>query len=94
MARVVVTAMVLWTVARVLRQYGDERRRRPALGLLVLLAVQIGLATIEPPRGHPDDLACCGIGAAVLATCLALTPARAPWACGAFIGPPRRRTAR
>ncbi len=73
---VVVTAMVLWTVARVLRQYGDEPAlRRPALGLLVLLAVQIGVgaATILSRRAVIPTTSHVAVGAAVLATCLALT---------------------
>lgn len=73
---VVVTAMVLWTVARALRQYGDEPAlRRPALGLLVLLAIQIGLgaATILSRRAVISTTSHVAVGAAVLATCLALT---------------------
>ncbi len=73
---VVVTAMVLWTVARVLRQYGDEPAlRRPALGLLVLLAIQIGLgaATILSRRAVIPTTSHVAVGAAVLAACLALT---------------------
>ncbi len=73
---VVVTVMVLWTVARVLRQYGDEPSlRRPALGLLVLLAAQIGLgaATILSRRAVIPTTSHVAVGAAVLATCLALT---------------------
>ncbi|MGZ6228631.1 MAG: COX15/CtaA family protein [Candidatus Binataceae bacterium] len=73
---VMVTAMVLWTVARVLRQYGDEPAfRRPALGLLVLLAVQIGLgaATILSRRAVIPTTSHVAVGAVVLATCLALT---------------------
>jgi heme a synthase len=73
---VVVTAMVLWTVARALRQYGDEPLlRRPALGLLVLLATQIGLgaATILSRRAVIPTTSHVAVGAAVLATCLALT---------------------
>jgi len=73
---VIVTAMVLWTVARVLRQYGDEPAlRRPALGLLVLLAIQIGLgaATILSRRAVIPTTSHVAVGAAVLATCLALT---------------------
>jgi heme a synthase len=73
---VVVTAMVLWTAARALRQYGDEPSlRRPALGLLVLLATQIGLgaATILSRRAVIPTTAHVAVGAAVLATCLALT---------------------
>jgi heme a synthase len=73
---VVVSAMVLWTVARTLREYGDEPElRRPALGLLVLLAVQIGLgaATILSRRAVIPTTSHVAVGAAVLATCLALT---------------------
>jgi cytochrome c oxidase assembly protein subunit 15 len=73
---VVVTAMVLWTVARALRQYGDEPwLRRPALGLVVLLATQIGLgaATVLSRRAVLPTTSHVAVGAAVLATCLALT---------------------
>jgi cytochrome c oxidase assembly protein subunit 15 len=72
---VVVTVMVLWTVARALRQYGHEPSlRRPALGLLVLLATQIGLgaATILSRRAVIPTTSHVAVGAAVLATCLAL----------------------
>lgn len=73
---VIVTVMVLWTAARALRQYGDEPAlRRPALGLLVLLAIQIGLgaATILSRRAVIPTTSHVAVGAAVLATCLALT---------------------
>jgi heme a synthase len=73
---VVVTALVLWTVARTLREYRDEPMlRRPALGLLVLLAVQIalGAATILTRRAVIPTTSHVAVGAAVLATCLALT---------------------
>jgi cytochrome c oxidase assembly protein subunit 15 len=73
---VVVTAMVLWTVARTLRQYGDEPAlRRPATGLLALLAVQIGLgaATVLSGRAVIPTTSHVAVGAAVLATCVALT---------------------
>jgi heme a synthase len=73
---VVVTAMVLWTVARTLREYRDEPPlRRPALGLLVLLAMQIGLgaATVLSRRAVVPTTSHVAVGAAVLATCLALT---------------------
>jgi len=72
---VAVTAMVLWTVARALRLYGDEPEiRRPALGLLVLLATQIGLgaATVLSRRAVIPTTSHVAVGAAVLATCLAL----------------------
>ena len=73
---VVVSAMVLWTVARVLRQYGDEPAlRHTALGLLVLLAVQIGLgaATVLSRRAVIPTTSHVAVGAAVLATSVALT---------------------
>jgi heme a synthase len=73
---VVVSAMVLWTVARVLRQYGDEPAlRHPALGLLVLLALQIGLgaATVLSRRAVIPTTSHVAVGAAVLATSVALT---------------------
>ncbi len=72
----VVTAMVLWTVARVLRGYRDQAwLRRPALGLIVLLAAQIGLGaiTIWSERAVIPTTAHVAIGAAVLATSLTLT---------------------
>jgi cytochrome c oxidase assembly protein subunit 15 len=73
---VVVTAMVLWTVARTLREYRDEPMlRHPALGLLVLLAAQIGLgaATVLSRRAVVPTTSHVAVGAAVLATCLALS---------------------
>ncbi len=73
---VVVTAMVLWTVARTLREYRDEPSlRRPALGLLVLLALQIGLGavTVLSGRAVVPTTSHVAVGAAVLATCLALS---------------------
>jgi heme a synthase len=73
---VVVTAMVLWTVARTLREYRDEPSlRHPALELLMLLAVQIGLgaATVLSRRAVIPTTSHVAVGAAVLATCLALT---------------------
>jgi heme A synthase len=73
---VVVTAMVLWTGARTLRQYPEEPAlSRPARGLLVLLAVQIGLgaATVLSRRAVIPTTSHVAVGAAVLATCLALT---------------------
>jgi len=73
---VVVTAMVLWTAARALREYGDEPSlRRPAWGLLVLLGTQIGLgaATILSRRAVIPTTSHVAVGAAVLATCLVLT---------------------
>jgi heme a synthase len=73
---VVVTMMVIWTVVRVLRHYGDEPTlRHPALGLLVLLALQIGLgaATVLSRRAVIPTTSHVAVGAAVLATSVALT---------------------
>lgn len=72
----VVSVMVIWTVVRTLRQYGDTPvLRRPVLGLLALLVLQIALgATIVlTRRAVTPTTAHVAIGAAVLATCVALT---------------------
>src|SRR5208282_675700 len=72
----VVTVIVLWTVARVLGGYrGESWLRRPALGLIVLLAIQIGLGaiTIWSERAVIPTTAHVAIGAAMLATSLTLT---------------------
>lgn len=72
----IVTAFVLWTVARVLRLHRDEPLlRRPAIGLLCLLALQItlGAATIWSGRAVLPTTAHVAVGAAVLATSFALT---------------------
>jgi len=73
---VVVTAMVLWTVARVLRTHREVRAlRRPALGLLLLLVVQIclGAFTIWSDRAVLPTTSHVALGAAVLAASLTLT---------------------
>ena len=73
---IVVTVIVLWTVARVLGGYrGESWLRRPALGLIVLLAIQIGLGaiTIWSERAVIPTTAHVAIGAAMLATSLTLT---------------------
>ena len=73
---IVVTAMVLWTVARVIRTHRDVAAlRRPALGLLLLLVLQIclGALTIWSGRGVLPTTSHVAIGAAVLATSLTLT---------------------
>ena len=73
---VVVTAMVLWTAARTLQHYREEPALcRPARGLLALLALQIGLgaATVLSRRAVIPTTSHVAVGAAVLATCLALT---------------------
>ena len=73
---VVVTAMVLWTVARVLRTHREVvALRRPALGLFLLLVVQIclGAITIWSGRSVIPTTSHVAVGAAVLATSLTLT---------------------
>jgi cytochrome c oxidase assembly protein subunit 15 len=73
---VVVTAMVLWTVARVLRTHREVAAlRRPALGLFLLLIVQVclGAITIWSGRSVIPTTSHVAVGAAVLATSLALT---------------------
>ncbi len=72
---VVVSAMILWTVARTLRLYGEvPGLRRPALGLLVLLALQLslGAATVLSMRAVIPTTSHVAVGAAVLATAVAL----------------------
>ena len=73
---IVVTAMVLWTVARVIRTHRDVAAlRRPALGLFLLLVLQIclGALTIWSGRSVLPTTSHVAIGAAVLATSLTLT---------------------
>jgi heme a synthase len=73
---VVVTLMVVWTAARTFRCYGDEPAiRRTTIGLLALLAIQIalGAATVLSRRAVIPATAHVAVGAAVLATCVALT---------------------
>ena len=76
MGAIVVSAMIIWTVLRVLRSHREETQlRRPALGLIVLLALQISLGalTIWSGRAVLPTTAHVAIGAAVLATSLTLT---------------------
>jgi cytochrome c oxidase assembly protein subunit 15 len=73
---VVVTVFVVWTVVRVLRLHADEPRlRRRAIGLLVLLAIQItlGALTVLSQRAVIPTTTHVAVGAAVLATSLSLT---------------------
>jgi cytochrome c oxidase assembly protein subunit 15 len=73
---IVVTAMILWTITRVLRAYRDVAPlRRPALGLFLLLVVQVclGALTIWSSRAVLPTTTHVAIGAAVLATSVALT---------------------
>src|SRR5579863_1625838 len=73
---VIVTAMVLWTAARVLRTHREVAAlRRPALGLILLLIVQIclGAITIWSGRSVIPTTSHVAVGAAVLATSLMLT---------------------
>jgi cytochrome c oxidase assembly protein subunit 15 len=72
----VVVAVSAAAVARVVRFYGDQPRlRRPALGLAILLALQISLGafTIWSGRSVLLTTAHVALGAGVLATSLALT---------------------
>ena len=72
---VVVTAMVLWTVARTLRMYSNVAPlRRPALGLFLLLVTQVclGAMTIWSARAVIPTTSHVAIGAALLATSLTL----------------------
>ncbi|MGB6554657.1 MAG: COX15/CtaA family protein [Candidatus Binataceae bacterium] len=72
---VLVTIMVLWTVARVLRSHRDEPElRHPALGLFLLLVMQIclGAITIWSGRAVIPTTSHVLIGAAVLATSLTI----------------------
>ncbi|MGH7780075.1 MAG: COX15/CtaA family protein [Candidatus Binataceae bacterium] len=72
---VIVTIMVVWTVARVLRAHRDEPElRRPALGLFILLVLQIclGAITIWSGRAVIPTTSHVLIGAAVLATSLTI----------------------
>jgi cytochrome c oxidase assembly protein subunit 15 len=71
-----VTLMVVWTVARVLRNApGEARLQRPALGLLVLLALQVtlGALTVWSGRAVLPTTAHVATGAAVLGMSLLLT---------------------
>ena len=72
----IVTLFVIWTVACVMRFDSQESElRRPALGLLALLIVQVtlGAVTIWSGRAVLPTTAHVAVGAAVLATSLALT---------------------
>lgn len=73
---VLVTVMVVWTVARVLRTHRDEPGlRHPALGLFLLLVMQIclGAITIWSGRAVIPTTSHVLIGAAVLATSWTIT---------------------
>lgn len=73
---VVVTAMVAWTVARVLRRHRAERLlRRPALALALLIALQLSLGalTIWSGKAVIPTTAHVAVGAVVLAAALTLT---------------------
>jgi len=73
---VLVTIMVVWTATRVLRSHRDEPElRRPALGLVLLLVMQIclGAITIWSGRAVIPTTSHVLIGAAVLATSLTIT---------------------
>ena len=73
---VVVTAMVLWTVARTLRTHSRVTAlRRPALGMFLLLIAQVclGAITIWSGRAVIPTTSHVAVGAAVLATSLTLS---------------------
>ncbi len=73
---IVVSIMVCWTAIVVLRSYGRQPLlRRPAMAMLLLLAVQITLGgvTILSARAVLPTTAHVAVGAALLATSLALT---------------------
>ena len=73
---VVVSVAVLWTVARVFRRYRDRPElTHPALLLLVLLVMQVtlGALTIWSGRAVLPTTTHVAVGAAVLATSVALT---------------------
>jgi cytochrome c oxidase assembly protein subunit 15 len=72
----VVAIFVCWTAIVVLRNYRNETLlRRPAIGMLALLAAQIALGglTIVSARAVVPTTAHVAVGAALLATSLALT---------------------
>jgi cytochrome c oxidase assembly protein subunit 15 len=71
----VVTIAIVWTVARVLSTFGNEvQLRRPSLGLLALLMLQLtlGALTIWTQRAITPMTAHVAVGAAVLATSVIL----------------------
>jgi cytochrome c oxidase assembly protein subunit 15 len=73
---IAVSAMVIWTVVRVLRTHADEAQlRRPALALILLLVLQVclGALTIWSGRAVLPTTSHVAVGAAVLATSLTLT---------------------
>ena len=76
MGAIAVSAMIIWTVLRVLRFHREETQlRRPALALILLLALQVSLGaiTIWSGRSVLPTTAHVAIGAAVLAISLTLT---------------------
>jgi heme a synthase len=80
----VVSAMIIWTVARVLgsrREFPELRRPASALILLLMLQVVLGAFTIWSQRAVLPTTSHVAIGAAVLATSLTLTM-RAYHLCG------------
>ncbi len=73
---IVVSVMVCWTAIVVLRSYGRQPLlRRPAMAMMILLAAQITLGgvTILSGRAVLPTTAHVAVGAALLATSLALT---------------------
>ncbi len=71
-----VAIFVVWTVARVLRSYGDEPTLlRPAVTLIALFAIQfaLGALTVWTLRAVFPTTLHVAVGAGVLATSLVLT---------------------
>jgi cytochrome c oxidase assembly protein subunit 15 len=71
-----VSALIIWTVARVLRlrrEFPELRRPALALVLLLMLQVSLGALTIWSQRAVLPTTSHVAIGAAVLATSLTLT---------------------
>jgi cytochrome c oxidase assembly protein subunit 15 len=89
-----VSAMILWTFSRIVRAYGEHQLLfRPALTLLILLAVQItlGAITVWTAKGVLPTTAHVLTGALVLGTSFLLTlrayamvPAMSPGVRGAL----------
>lgn len=73
---IVVSIFVIWTVVEVMRSYRDiGALRRPALGMIVLLALQItlGAITVLSRRAVIPTTSHVAVGAGLLATSLFLT---------------------
>ena len=72
----VVTAMIIWTFARIARSYSDHRLLfRPALAMMILLVLQLtlGALTVWTAKGVTPTTAHVATGALVLGTSFLLT---------------------